>query len=174
MALGAAPAVAALAAFKILLVHDAEAIFPKTLGEAFGKAADVSRWLQVTGSFIRSIWQMGTPWAHPVMLAAILAAALGLAPRSRVRQQLWLAVPIVGLLAADFVAYLITTADLTWHLSTSNLRLLVQVWPALLFLAFLVIAAPSFPAAPALETQNPARGKAERKRSKGSRVLHPK
>jgi hypothetical protein len=174
MALGAVPAVALLAAFKILLVHDAEAVLPKTLGEAFAKVTDVSRWMQITASFVQSIWQMGTPWAHPVMLAAILAFALGLAPRTLVLQQIWLAVPVVGLLAADFLVYLTTTADLTWHLSTSNLRLMVQVWPALLLLTFLVIAPPALPAAPSLEMQRPVRGKAERKRSKGSRVLHAK
>ncbi len=171
MALGAMPAVAVLAALKILLVHDAEGIFPKTLGAAFAKASDMSRWLQIAESFVQSVWQMGTPWAHPVVLAAILAVTLGLAPRARMRQQIWLAIPIVGLLAADFLAYLITVADLTWQLN-SNVRIVVQVWPALLLLAFLLIAAPALPAAPALEMPRPVRGKAERKRSKGPRAVH--
>lgn len=174
MALGAAPALALLAAFKILLVLDAEGLIPKTLREALAKAADASRWMQIAGSFLKSIWQMGTPWAHPVLLAAILAAALGLAPRSRVRQQIWLVVPLVGLLAADFLAYLITTADLTWQLGTSNLRLLVQIWPALLLLAFLVIAPPALPERRVVEVPKPGRGKAEGKRNKGSRVLNAK
>jgi hypothetical protein len=172
MALGAVPAVALLTAFKLLLVHDSEGLFPKTVGEAFAEAIDVSRWMKIAGSFVQSIWQMGTPWAHPVLLVAILAAALGLAPRARVRQQMWLAIPMLGLLAADFLIYLITTADLTWQLSTSNLRLILQVWPALLMLAFLVIAPPALPAAPTSEAQKPVRGKAERKRSKSSKVVH--
>jgi hypothetical protein len=174
MALGALPAVALLAAFKTLLVHDTEALFPKTFGEALAKTADLSRWMQIAGSFVQSIWRMGTPWAHPVLLVAILAVALGVAPRAVVRKQIWLAIPVVGLLAADFAACLLTTADLTWQLSTSNLRLIVQVWPALLLLAFLVIAPPALPAAPSLETHKPVRGKAQRKRSKGVRVLNAK
>ena len=174
MALGALPAALLLAAFKLLLVHDAEAVFPKTFGEAFAKATDVSRWLQVSGSFVQSIWQMGTAWAHPLLLVAVLAATLGVAPRTLVRKQMWLVIPVVGLLAADFAAYLVTTADLTWHLSTSNLRLIVQVWPALLLWAFLVIAPPTLPEARAIEIQKPVRGKAERKKSKGSRVLNAK
>jgi hypothetical protein len=174
MALGAVPAVALLAAFKILLVHDTEGLFPKTLGQALADAANVSRWMKIAGSFMQSIWRMGTPWAHPVLLVAILAAALGLAPRTRVRQQMWLAIPVVGLLAADFLIYLITAADLTWQLSTSNLRLIVQVWPALLLLAFLVIAPPALPAASALEAPRAAHGKADRKQSKGSRAVHAK
>jgi hypothetical protein len=122
-------------------------LFPKTLGQAIAKLTDFSRWLQIAESYVQSIWQMGTAWAHPVLLVAILAVALGLAPRALVRKQLWLAIPVVGLLAADFAAYLLTIADLSWQLSTSNLRLIVQVWPALLLLAFLVIAPPALPEA---------------------------
>jgi hypothetical protein len=174
MALGALPAVILLAAFKTLLVPNTEALFPKTLGQALAKVADLSRWLQIAGSYVQSIWQMGAPWAHPVLLVAILAVALGLAPRAVARKQLWLALPVVGLLAADFAAYLLTIADLSWQLSTSNVRLIVQVWPALLLLAFLVIAPPALPEARAVEIQKPVRAKAERKRSKGSRVLNAK
>jgi len=66
----------------------------------------------------------------------------------------------------------LTTADLNWQLSTSNVRLIVQVWPAVLLLAFLVIAPPALAEDRALEMQRPVRGKAERKRGKGSRVLN--
>ncbi len=169
MALGALPVMAVLGAFKLLLVHDAEAVFPRTLGEALSKAADPSRWMQIAESFIQSVWQMGAPWAHPVLLAAILAVTLGLA-RARVREQIWLAVPIAGLLAADFGAYLVTMADLTWQLSTSNVRLLVQVWPSLLLLTMLAISPPALGEAAVPEAQKPARDKAKRKQSRGSVV----
>ena len=174
MALGALPAVMLLGAFKILLVPNTEALFPKTLGQAIAKLTDFPRWLQIAESYVQSIWHMGTAWAHPVLLVAVLAVALGLAPRAVMRKQLWLAIPVVGLLAADFAAYLLTIADLSWQLSTSNLRIIVQVWPALLLLAFLVIAPPALPEARAIEIQKPVRGKAERKKSKGSRVLNAK
>jgi hypothetical protein len=173
MALGALPGAILLAALKIILVHDVEGLFPKTLAGAIAKATDVSRWGRIIESFGQNIWQMGTPWAHPVLLAAILAVALGLAPRPVLRKQLWLAIPIFGLLAADFGAYLLTTAELSWQLSTSNLRILVQVWPALLLLTFLLIAPPALPA-PVSEPPKSARGKTERKRAKGAGVVHAK
>ena len=170
MAVGALPVAALIAGFKFLLVPDREAMFPRTMGEALSKAADWSRWMQIAESFIQSLWQMGSPWVHPVLLVAILAVTLGLEPRSRVRQRIWLAVPIAGLLPADFAAYLVTTADLGWQLSTSNVRLLVQVWPSLLFLTLLVIVPPALEQAAALEMQKPAHGKAKRKQSRGSVV----
>jgi len=164
LASGALPTIALLAAFKILLVDGVEAIFPKTLGEAFAKMTDASRWIQIAGSFVQSIWQMGSPWTHPVLLAVILAITLGLAPRAQVRQQIWLAIPAGGLLAADFVVYLISTADLGWHMSTSNLRLIVQVWPALLLVAFLFIAPPALPESAAVAMPGRVNRRAERKR----------
>jgi hypothetical protein len=173
MMLGALPVAVLLMAFKFLLVHDVEGIFPRTVGEALATATNVSRWVQIAESFIQSIWQMGTPLAHPVVLAAILAATLGIAPRSMVRKQAWLAIPLAGVLAADFGVYLITTSDLKWHLSTSNLRLMVQVWPALLFLTFLFLSPPVLHEA-AVEKQKPVSEKAKRNRSKESRVLHTK
>jgi hypothetical protein len=170
MAVGAMPVMAVLGAFKLLLVHDAEGVFPRTLGEALSKAADPSRWMQIAESFVQSVWQMGTPWAHPVLLIVILAVTLGLAPRARVREQMWLAVPIAGLLAADCAAYLVTMADLTWQLSTSNVRLIVQVWPSLLFLTMLAISPPVLAEAAVIEAQKPARSKVKRKQSRGSVV----
>jgi hypothetical protein len=55
-------------------------------------------------------------------------------------------------------------------LSTSNVRLLVQVWPSLLFLTLLVISPPALEQASPMEAQKPARGKAKRKQSRGSVV----
>ena len=58
------------------------------------------------------------------------------------RLALWLALPVLGLLGAEFALYLVTTLDLTWHLSTSNDRLVTQAWPSLLLVAFLILRAP--------------------------------
>jgi hypothetical protein len=145
MVCGAMPAILLLSAFKLLLVHDTEAVLPRSAGEALARMTDPSRWMEIAGSFARSAWHMGFPWAHPLVLAAILAMAFGLAPRARLLRQMWLAIPVFGLLAADFVIYLVTTADLSWHLSTSNTRVLVQVWPALLLLTLLAINDPTLP-----------------------------
>lgn len=143
MAVGAAPAAFLLGGFKLALVKGSEAIFPATAGEAMAKAGDPSRWLEIGVAFGKSVWQIGTPWTHPVLLVAVLAVAAGAAGREELRRRAWLALPVVALLAADFGVYLVTTADLTWHLGTSNIRLLVQVWPALLLVAFLLIEPPS-------------------------------
>lgn len=145
MALGAAPAVLLVAALKLFLAHGTEAMFPRTAAETAAKLADPARWLQIAAAFAKMILDLGVPWAHPVLLLAVLAVALGVVSKKEAASRLWLALPLAGLLAADFAIYLITTADLTWHLGTSVNRLIVQVWPATLFVAFLLIQPPASP-----------------------------
>jgi hypothetical protein len=87
-------------------------------------------------------------------------------PKWTPHPDVWL---IVGLLAADFALYLVTTAELSWHLSTSNSRVILQVWPAMIFVAFLMLRRPAEPEEPELvgvRAAKPAGAKA--KQAKGS------
>lgn len=130
---------AAVVALKTILVHGSESMFPKTIGQAAGLIADPSRWARIVESFALNIWNFGVPWAHPLLLGAIAVFAFGWIPKAR---PWWLLVAPAALLAADFGIYLITTADLEWHLGTSNSRLLVQVWPVILFAFMLFLRVP--------------------------------
>ena len=141
---GAIPGIAATLAVK-LMAQGTEAILPKTAGEALHKIAEPSRWMQILKSFAVHFGEMGVWWAHPLLLLVILAAVLGLISRQDARSRAWLALPIVGLLAADFALYLVTTAELSWHLNTSNSRVILQVWPAMIFVAFLMLRPPAEP-----------------------------
>ena len=55
---------------------------------------------------------------------------------------MWLSTPVLTLMLCDFGAYVITQFDLTWHINTSAIRFVLQVWPALLWLAFSMLRAP--------------------------------
>jgi len=143
MLLGALPGAAVTALFKIGFARGAENLFPPTLAEAASKMIEPARWTQILSSFGGNVREMGVPWAHPILLLAILGATLGFAPHARAR--LWIAMPLAGLLAVDFAVYLVTMSDLSWHLATSNSRLIMQVWPALLFAFFLTLRAPVLP-----------------------------
>jgi hypothetical protein len=138
IATGAAFPLLLTLAFKIFLVDGREAMFPKTVGDAVKLIFTGGRWGEIIGSFVASFWTLGFPWAHPLLLMAILVWAFGFAAK-----QWWLLVPPLGLLAADFGIYLITANDLTWHLNTSNNRVIVQAWPAILFGFFVMLKAPA-------------------------------
>jgi dolichyl-phosphate-mannose-protein mannosyltransferase len=164
MAVGTAPVALLLGVFKLFAVVGSEPVLPKTIGETIPKLTDPSRWIQITASFATNFLHLGAPWAHPILLVVILAAMMGVIARSEAVSRLWLALPVIGLLAAEFALYLVTTLDLTWHLSTSNDRLVTQVWPSLLLVAFLVLRAPA-----AVE-QKPEPLKAEQKKKRLQKV----
>ncbi len=139
---GAAPALIATVVLK-LMAQGSERVLPQSAGEAASKFADPSRWWQAFAGLADAFFQLGPIWAHPVLLVALLVFTLRLIPAQQIRSRLWLAIPIAAALAGDFGVYLITTADLKWHIGTSATRLAVQVWPAILFLAFCCLRVPS-------------------------------
>ncbi len=141
IAAGAAFPLVLTLAFKLFLVEGREGMFPATAAAALKMIVTGGRWGEIIGSFVGSFWTLGFPWAHPFLLMAILAWAFGFA-----RKQWWLLLPPLGLLAADFGIYLITANDLTWHLNTSNNRVVMQVWPAILFSFFIMLRPPAITA----------------------------
>lgn len=140
MIAGAAAPVLATLSLKFFLAQGTESIFPKSIGKALKDVVEPSRWGKIIASFAHTLWGLGYPWAHPILLLAILGFVFGFLPRKT--WPWWLFLSPLVLLAADFGIFLITTADLDWHLSTSNNRLILQVLPATLFGYFLMLRAP--------------------------------
>src|SRR5262249_25662621 len=118
-------------------------MFPQSVGEAMKMIATPARWIEIVTSFAKNFWDLGVWWAHPLLLLAVLGFCLRFITKDEIRARLWILIPIAGLLAADFGIYLISPTGLGWQLSTSNNRLIVQVWPALLFAFFLTLKAPA-------------------------------
>jgi hypothetical protein len=140
MIAGAAVPILATLALKSFLVQGTESMFPGSVAQAGRLIIDASRWGKIITSFARNFWNLGPVWAHPMLLLAIAWFAFGLVAEKDRRW--WLFAAPLALLAADFGIYLISTADLDWHLGTSNNRLLAQVWPALIFVFFGMLRAP--------------------------------
>ena len=156
-AAGLAPLAILVAAFRAILIAGVSTnTLPATLSEAVAKLADLGRWGQVSGSYARNLLDLGHPWAHPLLLAAALALVLRFTAFERRTLAALLLMPL-GLLAADFVVLLLTTADLAWHLSTATNRLFLQVFPAFLCCVLWTF---NSPAAQAAETPAPRKAKA--------------
>ena len=138
---GAAPGLIATIVLK-LLTDGREQMFPDTLGAAAAKLGDPSRWGKSFLGFGKAVWEAGPVWAHPVLLVVALAVVLRCVTPAERRARLWLAIPIAVTIAAEFGMYLITNADIDWHISTSVQRLVAQAWPSLLWLVFSVMRTP--------------------------------
>jgi len=139
--LGAAPGLLAVGALK-LMAQGREGIFPHTVGEAVEKIAGAGRWWQAALGFGKAVYNAGNPWTHPVVLIAVLALALGFVPAAERRARWWLWVPVAVTAAAEYSLYLVTTADLDWHISTSVSRLVAQLWPSLIWLVLVMLRTP--------------------------------
>ncbi len=142
IAIGAAPGLLATAVLKLLVAQGSEAVFPHTIGEAVDKIAGAGRWWQAALGFGKAVYDAGNLWTHPVLLAAVLALALGFVPKPEWRERAWLLIPVAATAAAEYGLYLVTTANLDWHISTSVSRLVAQLWPSLIWLFFLALRTP--------------------------------
>jgi hypothetical protein len=132
---GALPVALLTAAFKLLLA-------PALRSFDASVAADAKRIGAVAAGFWRHTLELGDFPAHPLLLAAILCAALGVRRPLRVH---WTLVPVLSLLAGDFAVVCASTNDLAWQIDTAVERLLVQALPALLFALCLTVNAPASP-----------------------------
>jgi hypothetical protein len=157
LAVGALPGFAATLVLKVFFVQGREEMFPHTVADAMQKIAGAGRWWQAALGFGKAIFDAGSPWTHPVLLGAILAAALRLVPAAERRGRLWLWIPVGATAAAEYGLYLITTSNLDWHISTTVSRLLAQLWPGLIWLCFLLLRAPEEAFALAPPTEGPKR-----------------
>jgi hypothetical protein len=138
--LGSLPGVFATLAIKFWLSTGTEAMFPETVRQAVSFLGQPARWWAIAQGFGRGLWQLGAlPWAHPILLVAAVAFVAGVIPRPERAARAWLLIPIAAMFAADYGIFVLSTADLTWHLGTSVDRLILQMWPSLLFVVFLML-----------------------------------
>lgn len=137
---GAAPVLALVLCFKTFLAPATVGLFPGTFAEALAKLTDPQRAWLILRAYATTVWELGPWWAHPIVLGSIWVWAAGVVEPARRRQLAVAALPL-AMLAADFLVYMVTVADLRWHLSTSVNRLWLQVWPSLLVSLLLTVRA---------------------------------
>jgi hypothetical protein len=141
LALGAAPGIGALGLLKSV-AQGADATLPHDLGAAIQKITQAGRWWQALLGFGKAVYDAGGALTHPVVLAVLLALALRFVPAAERRARMWLWIPVGVTATAEYSLYLITEANLDWHISTSVSRLVAQLWPSLIWLFFLSLRTP--------------------------------
>ena len=153
LALGAAPGMVTLVAFKVLWSPHAE--LPDFVGGALQRAAQAPRWQTVAGAFW-SEWNPVSGYAEWGLVWVIVLATglLGWAATRRSGpDRLFLRGAVAGGLVLWFGVYVGTPADLRWHLDTSLDRLLLQLLPLALIWAYAEL-----PGAPELRSRIDAEG----------------
>jgi hypothetical protein len=141
-AVGAAPILAVVAWFKLILAAAAPPVYgPTSAAAALGYLLSPDR----HGRVVELMWPLflnwGGPWAGwslPVVMCAALAMALTPAGRSGRGVLVVVATMLVGY----YGAYLVSSMELTHLVTTTYERLIMQVWPAMI-LAGLSVAEPA-------------------------------
>ena len=106
------------------------------LTAAWGNLRSADRHLSVLGALLSAPLELDT-WAGGPVVTLLYPAATGLHPDARARRAtLAVAALLLGLLALQYLTFVVIPGDQRWYLDSALDRLLQQVYPALLFLLF--------------------------------------
>jgi hypothetical protein len=134
IALGLAPGMVLLFSFRKLLSPPSDIQFDAA---AMARLFIAQRYSQVAYGFLDKLKAFGGWWndgIHPATLV-ILYLLLYVGAIRKIRPaSLHLAFVPVFMMMGYFMVYIITPYDLAWHLETSLDRLMMQIWPASVFI----------------------------------------
>lgn len=134
-AAGAAPGFGAWLGFKLMLAPVTTTLLPRSGSDVVERLTDPERYAAIATACLRELAALGSWWAHPLLLAAILAAAFGFDSAVYRRREFRIAAAALALLLTSYVAvYLLTPMDVNWQLTTSLGRLYAHLWPAAVLL----------------------------------------
>jgi hypothetical protein len=147
-AAGAAPILAVVAWFKLILAAAAPPVYgPSTTAAALGYLLSPDRHERVIDLMWPLFLGWGGPWARwslPLAMCAALAMALTPAGRSGRGILMVVALMLIGY----YSAYLVSSMELVHLVTTTYERLIMQVWPAMI-LAAVSVGEPAAAALPA-------------------------
>jgi hypothetical protein len=141
---GALPALAPIALFKASVATSSDIFGAAGRAGMMARALDISRYSLIAREAISHIWSFGPLVVSPFVLLAVYLFVAGRHEGVRDREVVRAGTAALLLTAAGyFLIYLLRDLDLRWLLDTSADRLLVQLWPAVVFLVMLSARAPS-------------------------------
>ncbi|MDD3012141.1 MAG: glycosyltransferase family 39 protein [Candidatus Gastranaerophilales bacterium] len=128
--------------FKTQLAPVNDIFLNQGIGDFISKILTPERYAEIFSQFIIVIKNyFGRLTGLPLLV--IYALLIGINVRKEYKTNIITIIITLCLMIMGYVGiYLITPHDLHWHLSTSLYRLLLQLWPCLLLLYFMVIKTP--------------------------------
>jgi hypothetical protein len=131
---GLLPVLIIIVYFKFALAPPNDLFNDQGLRVSFGRFLDFSRYLTIAKAF----WDA---WIGlPVMVLLFYSLCLGITGDTKnLSEGVSLTIVLSLLLLGYFLVYVASPHDLSWHLKTSTGRLLVQLWPSVVFTYFLIV-----------------------------------
>jgi hypothetical protein len=139
---GVFPVFALLVYFKARFASSNAFLAPQGTG-TLAKLVDISRYLEILSAFKNQILGFGGWPVSIAMLLVFYLLLMGIRVDEKHEQAIGTStLALIITLAGYFTVYLITPRDLHWHLLVSLNRLLLQLFPSLLFTYFLIVRTP--------------------------------
>ena len=133
---GASPAVIALVLFKLRMAPENDIVNSDLFSALAPRLADPLRWIKVTKLFFANLARIG--WSAATWPSLLVVAVLFGLKRKKAEPLKALIVP-AAMLLVYFGIYLLTSHDVAWQIDVSIDRLLLHLWPTLLFLYFCLV-----------------------------------
>ncbi len=134
---GLAPILAVVFYFKWSLAPPNDMVSEFDLHAAIAKLADPERYRVVAAAWSRQLL-----FRIPAVPTVLGLALIGVkTEKGEARALASSCIAVAGMLVAYFFVYVVTSKPLQWHMDTSLSRLLLQVFPSFLFVAFLLVPA---------------------------------
>lgn len=138
--LGAAPGLLAVAWLRLASSTESDLLNARTMAALWQHLTDPQRYLIIAEAFGRELAGLGS---GILIIVLLYGWWVGREPARDWDPALHAGAWVLSLLLAGyFCVYLITPHDLHWHLGTSLSRLLLQAWPAAVFLWLMALRVP--------------------------------
>lgn len=139
---GLFPLLAGILYFKIGLAPENDIFYARKTGDYISRILSVDRYKEIVSQFFIAVkYYFGRLSGIPLLF--IYAVMAGIKINREDKTTLVTIFTTLAIMTAGyFVIYLITPHDLYWHLNTSLYRLMLQLWPSLLFAYFLIVKTP--------------------------------
>ena len=137
--LGAAPVVLLVLLFKIQIAPAPDLLSERSFSAILEQLSDPRRHLLVLTAFQRQMRNVGGwPFSMPVMLLFYLLV-VGVSTKLNCNNLRLLVTTLTSMVIGYYLVYIITPHELAWHLQYSLDRLLLQLWPSMLFAYFMTV-----------------------------------
>ncbi len=147
---GALPALGPIALFKAQVATSSDIFGATGRVGMMARAVDPSRYVLIAREGMKHLWGFGPLLVSPFVLLAVYVAVAGWRKGTRDGAVIRAGAAALLLTAGGyFLIYLLRDQDLLWLLDTSADRLLVQLWPGVVFVVMLSARQATFSAGPA-------------------------
>ncbi len=140
--IGALPILLIVLYFKTRIADSTDLFIDQSPRVLLQRLADPSRYITVGKVFLKRLFFFGNGLFTMLVLYRFLTGANVEKARALKAGVIMQTITLSLVFAGYFLIYIITPFDLPWHLSTSLNRLLLHLWPAFIFMSFLIMRSP--------------------------------